>query len=266
RYIVQNGAGQLVLMCLVLVLVATLNRLVPRLVGWSACLALTLGVLLANSRALDVSLAGIIAILVLFGPSTGHTTLRARFKAVAASVVTGVLVLAALVQTAPGAALVGRAAEELVSGVVYSQDDPQAQFRLLAWAEAMARFAKNPIIGEGYGLPFTFENFEEDPRPHNTYLTFLYKTGVTGFVALIVVLARFFLRGWTAVRTFRDMREAGLLYALLLGLLAVFIAGNFSFVFESPYLASVVWLTMAIGYRMGWLLAVPGRLIVSGQV
>jgi len=47
--------------------------------------------------------------------------------------------------------------------------------------EALCRI---PLAGEGFGVPFIFDRLflENDPRPHNTFFTVLYKMGLAGFL------------------------------------------------------------------------------------
>jgi O-antigen ligase len=250
RYIVQNGAGTLVLMCLIFLLLATLNRLVPVLLGWLGTAVLGVGVFLANSRGLFVSLAAALLLVMVFGSSLKKQAILGRLKGLAGVLLIATLSLAVALQTKAGQELADRSLEEFVSGVLHSEDDPQAQFRFLAWVEALDRFSKSPVLGEGYGVPFTFDIFHSDPRPHNTFLTFLYKTGAVGFLVLAAILGRLFVRGGKTALRLRHYPQAGLLYGLLLGLVAVFCAGMFTFIFESPYLACVVWIAMAGCFRM----------------
>ena len=90
-----------------------------------------------------------------------------------------------------------RAETELVSGTLNYSDDPNATFRFMAWFEAFQRFAESPVLGEAYGIPFKFDLDESDARPHNTYLTVLYKMGVLGLMPLVLLLPSFQRSGWT---------------------------------------------------------------------
>src|SRR4029077_15468602 len=108
--------------------------------------------------------------------SSGKLRVSARsLRLLAGITVALLLVLWAASQTKAGTAMVERAGTELVSGTLNYSDDPNAKFRLVAWFEAFQRFSANPVLGEAYGIPFTFEFDAGDARPHNTYLTVLYK-------------------------------------------------------------------------------------------
>jgi len=150
-------------------------------------------------------------------------------------------------QTKAGAELLDTTATELVSGTVDYADDPNATFRLLAWAEAGERFAENPLLGEGFGVPFSFERTAFDVRPHNTFMTILYKMGLLGFLPLIVLLVTFQYRGWRSLRSFRQEPGALFLYVLLLAQLAMFVFGCLNLLLESPFMASIFWVILGVG-------------------
>ena len=109
-----------------------------------------------------------------------------------------------------------RAETELVSGTLNYSDDPNATFRLMAWFEAFQRFNDNPVLGEAYGIPFKFDLDESDARPHNTYLTVLYKMGVLGLMPLVLLLLIFQRTGWTHLRALNSAPEGVILYVLVI--------------------------------------------------
>lgn len=251
RYV---GLGVYILAALLGALLLTLNRQLPARLGWGLVCLYGCGVLLANARTLFVALAALLGIVVLFGVSAQRRARVVRWKLAAGTAAAAALVFVAVMQTQAGVALVERTAEELISGTLGYSDDPNAQFRFLAWAEAFGRFSNNPLLGEGYGVPFAFERSEGDARPHNTYLTVLYKMGLFGLLPLIILLARFYYRGLHTLRRWRHHSEALYLYALLLGHAAMSIFGLLNLLLESPHLASLYWLLIGVGLRMFLLL------------
>ncbi len=138
-----------------------------------------------------------------------------------------------------------------------------SQFRWDAWREARHRFAENPILGEGFGRPFVFYAhssgrwFVEDVRPHNTYLTVLYKMGVLGlavFAGLHLAFFQWVVRLWRAARA-----PEGRLHAAGYGaaLLALQVYGGLNLLLESPFTALVYWSLM--GIIVAWLERAPGE-------
>jgi len=125
---------------------------------------------------------------------------------VAATVLIGALTILFL-RTDTGRDFAERSSQELASGVLHSEEDANWQFRLYAWKEAWRRLRNILWPGEGYGIPFVFEMLpiDNDPRPHNTFLTVLYKMGLIGFLPLLLLLVHFF---WsTAGAAYRNLEN-----------------------------------------------------------
>jgi len=99
-------------------------------------------------------------------------------------------------------------------------------------------------------------------RPHNTFLTVLYKMGLIGFVPLAFFLGYFHWRGWRTVRAFRHQKESVVLYVLLVGNLAMCQFGLLNLLLESPFFASVFWLTIGIAIRTMHLLRSSSEALV----
>jgi hypothetical protein len=74
---------------------------------------------------------------------------------------------------------------------------------------------------------------------------------------LLGVLGTFFIKAFASVRRNRGRREAVLLYMTALGLASVCMTGVFTFIFESPFVSSMVWILVAAGFRMMALLNPP---------
>jgi O-antigen ligase len=161
-----------------------------------------------------------------------------------------VIVLLLMYSTVRGSKFLRQTNEELISGTVDYRDDANASFRFLAWAEAARRFVESPLVGEGFGVPFTFEDESVDVRPHNTFLTVIYKMGVMGFVPIVLLLTHLYFIGWRAIRRRRHHALSFLLYGFLLGHLSMSMFGMFNLLFESPFLGSVYWLSAGVAYRL----------------
>ncbi len=243
--------GVYVLVALVGVLIMMANGLIGRRVGWIFVGVFSLGLLLANARSLFVSLA-IVSLVALFVPKM----LRRRLRS--ARLVTALVVSAALVcsfvllflHLQAGRDFATRVADNFASGILHTNDDPYWQFRLMAWKEAWWRFQEYPPAGEGFGIPFNFDIWDNDPRPHNTFLTVLYKMGLLGFLPLLALLAYFFGLCVRAVHRNSENHRVSFLQALILAQVSFCVWGGADSVLESPYLASLFWVGMGLGLSM----------------
>ena len=155
-------------------------------------------------------------------------------------------------RTEAGRDFAERSTEELASGVLNSGEDPNWQFRLSAWKEAWRRFEEYPLAGEGFGVPLTFEGlpFDNDPRPHNTFLTVLYKMGLIGFLPLVALLVYFFWSTIAAAHCNLGSRRVALLQIVVLAQLAFLLYGAANLMLESPFLAALFWATWGLGLRI----------------
>jgi O-antigen ligase len=211
---------------------------------------LAAGVLLANARTIYVAAALVLPIMAFVGPTVKLQLSRRSLRLGAGIAVASITLLGAAMQTKAGAGLLNTTATELVSGTVNYADDPNATFRLLAWAEAGERFSQNPLLGEGFGVPFSFESTSFDVRPHNTFMTILYKMGLLGFLPVIFLVLIFQWRGWSSLRSFRRKPGTLFLYVLLLAQLAMTVFGCLNLLLESPFMGSIFWMILGVGMRV----------------
>ena len=87
----------------------------------------------------------------------------------------------------------------------------QGDSRFVLMRDALAEFAKHPVLGGGLGNFLALET----TVVHNTALWFLADFGLVGLVVLVGYLGTFFARAWFAYR-FAPDRERPLMLALLL--------------------------------------------------
>jgi O-antigen ligase len=120
----------------------------------------------------------------------------------------------------------------------------------MAWKEAQRRFEQYPPAGEGFGIPFNFDIWDNDPRPHNTFLTVLYKMGLLGFLPLLALLVYFFWLCVRAVHCNSENRRVSFLQTLILAQVSFCVWGGADSVLESPFLASLFWVGMGLGLGM----------------
>jgi O-antigen ligase len=243
--------GIYVLVSLVIVLMATANRLIRKKAGCILAVVFSLGLLLANTRSVFVSL-GTVLLFCLIVP--GLLRVKIRSASLVKALITAAMLVCAVVffslRLKTGRDFSTRVADEQSSGILHTSDDPYWQFRLAAWTEAWKRFEQYPPCGEGFGIPFVFDIYDNDARPHNTFLTVLYKMGLFGFLPFFAFLAYFFWGGLRAVLRNSANRGAVFLQIVILAQLSFCVYGGASFVVESPYLASLFWAGMGIGLRV----------------
>ncbi|HKV61113.1 MAG TPA: O-antigen ligase family protein [Candidatus Acidoferrum sp.] len=245
--------GIYILISLTGVIVAMACRQLPPRIAWILVCVLCIGLLLANARSLFISL-GVLCFLGLFAGILMHGKILVE-GSVSIFVTGAVMVCCAaflLFRSETGREFVERSVEDLASGVLNSAEDHNWQFRLSAWKEAWRRFEEYPLAGEGFGVPFSFEGLEleNDPRPHNTFLTVLYKMGLTGFLPLISLLIYSSWRGLHSLRHFKKTKHIGFLVIVLLAQSAFCLYGMANLLLESPFLASLFWTSSGLILRL----------------
>jgi O-antigen ligase len=243
--------GVYILISLVGVLILMANRLIRSRTGWFFAGVFSAGLLLANARSLFVSLA-IVLLVVLLVP--GLLRRKLRSARVVTTFATAAVLLSSLLflflQLRVGRDFTARVADNMASGILHTSDDAFWQFRLTAWEEARRRFEQYPPAGEGFGIPFNFDIWDNDPRPHNTFLTVLYKMGLLGFLPLIALLAYFFWFCLRAIRRNSGNRRLCFLQMLFLAQVSFCVWGGADSMLESPYLASLFWVGMGVALRI----------------
>jgi O-antigen ligase len=236
-------------LALVGVLVGTSKRLISYGAAWPLVLLFSVGVLLANARSLFVAIGIGLLTWLIVRRWTEHKTARAKtLRVFALTACIAATVLYGFSQTTSGERFIERTQDELVSGVLHATDDPNMEFRLLAWGEALARFFQHPLTGEGFGVPFVFSESDADPRPHNTFLTVLYKMGIVGEIALVGLLTYFVLLTVRALKRRRNERHVSYLHVILVLVIAFCTYGVVNLLLESPFLASVFWTLIGLGF------------------
>lgn len=251
RYI---AFGIWIAVALVGLVVMMLKRLLPTALGVPLAFLLVLGLMVSNARTLYVVLGIAGLLFLLAGRNLGRVNKKALIKVLAVVTIAIVATVTFLTQTKAGQDYVARESEQLVSGVARAEDDDNAQFRLLAWGEAMLRFIDQPVLGEGFGIPFTFELADSDPRPHNTYLTVLYKMGLTGILPLLFSLGYVLRKSAQVLRRHAEDPKVYMLHVLLLSQIMLCSYGVLNLLLESPFLASLFWLNLGMCWRAALLL------------
>ncbi|MFQ5682181.1 MAG: O-antigen ligase family protein [Candidatus Binatia bacterium] len=131
-----------------------------------------------------------------------------------------------------------------------------ARFRHDAWLEAWRRFSANPVFGEGFGKKFEFYDTGQrrwwisDVRPHNTYLTILYKMGVTGLAVFMVIHLVFYLNVYRALRRAPSQSARSMRLGFAAAFLGFQVYGFFNLLLESPFLAVGYWSLMGVIFSL----------------
>jgi len=243
--------GIYVLVALSGVLMMMSNRMIRARLGWICTGIFSLGLLLANARSLFVSLA-LVLVMVLLVPRLLHG--KIRLVSILATLVLGIVLACSfsflLFRMQTSRDFTTRVAGELDSGVLHSGEDPYWQFRLWAWKEAWKRFAEYPPGGEGFGVPFAFEIWDNDARPHNTFLTVLCKMGLIGFIPLFALLGCFFWSVFAALHRHRKKSRALFLQVGGAVQIVLCLYGMANLMLESPHLAALFWTAIGVDLRM----------------
>jgi O-antigen ligase len=269
--------GDYVLAAFLGILVATDRKVVGPVLGYSVAALLGIGVFLSNARTLYVELAFMLFLMAILRPGTWSKVRKIRLKALIIGSLVVAFGIGILAQTRVGSAFIDRSFEQLISGTVDYQDDPNAVFRLSAWAETLSLAAQHPLFGIGYGVildPFTFElakqgsaqqeySVHTDTRPHNTYLTVLYQMGLAGLIALLCLLFQFFGSGWKTLRRSQHDATSMWLYLALMAQLVMCLYGGFNLFLETPFLASIFWLGIGVAWRILYLSQLSEKIYVA---
>ena len=245
RYILVESYVALSFM---LVTIAVLGRRFSPMTGVPLLAFLAYGVLLANARTLYLGMGMGFGLLLLTG--VGKLKLKDLLKFAGIALLVVVIAVVALMQTREGERYAKRIGDQLVQGFLHPSGDDNAQWRLMAWAEAGQRFLAQPVLGEGFGIPFTFDLAKVDLKPHNIYLYILYKTGLVGFAVFAWLLFVPMRAAWRAMRNYKEHPEALALRALFVCAIFFFCWGALNPLIETPFLASMFWLDYGLMYRV----------------
>jgi O-antigen ligase len=272
-------AAALSMTAVVLVLLAGRRRHVPTLVAAVFGLGLSLGAALAEPWAVRVTslvhhrgAGGVIVCAALAAFALVVTPRRAaRSGAVAAvAVILATVLVVAVgeqshhVQASRNPATTG---QSIVSSVgdsfnpnAVSGDNANTRWRIAYWRYTVKRTLDEPLLGVGFGTPadFRWSNILYDARvgngadpndltpPHNSFLNILFRTGLVGFVPLVVLVAGAVLRTLRRLRNPSGAEERFLLLALLGCFCYTTITACLDVALEGPYMSMFFWSMLAL--------------------
>ena len=216
--------------------------------GWKSNLLIAccaLGLLLGNARSTDLVAAVALVLILITSAVLWKGISWVLIKTVLVAGATTILLVVIVLQTEAGQKFFEKSTDQIVSGFHY-EEDANAVFRFLAWAEAYRRFDESPIVGEGYGIPFVFALADNDPRPHNTYLTVLYKMGIVGFIPLVAILFEYYRRSLRGLYQLRELQRSTWLLLLISIQFSFCAYGALNLLLESPFLACLFWINIGM--------------------
>lgn len=139
--------------------------------------------------------------------------------------------------------------------VVSSSEDNSTEFRMTAWSNAMNYISERPLQGIGLGAPavlydpiYCSQGPDSDSNcgsPHNTFLTYLMRSGIIGLALFLTVNAVVWV---SALRSLKVASGKGVvrLWLMCLMLIGMLTYGVTSLLFESPYLAAQYWVLLGL--------------------
>jgi hypothetical protein len=137
---------------------------------------------------------------------------------------------------------------------VFSTTDPNAQFRLSFWGEAMRGSLHSPVVGAGFDpyptsiVPPETVGQENDPfpAPHNSFVAIAYRIGIIPFVIVIAVLGVLIGKGFRASKE-RDLPlDRAVCSALTAIVVYSGVTSAFNVFLEAPYAGPLFWTSVGL--------------------
>lgn len=215
------------------------------------------GVLLSNARTNYAAIGIMLAIAVFAAPKAHRKRVMRAAKPILRAAAVLAIILLALFETPLGSKFVSSDLRIAYQGLFTPERDPDAVWRLAAWAAAIQMFEAHPLVGVGYGEPFHFKfefdnrshQIKADTRPHNTYITVLYQMGLIGILPLAAILIHFFRRAFKYLRA--SLIVDPLCISVTVVQAALIVLGMFNLALETPFYGAIFWLNLGIGF---WLI------------
>lgn len=137
---------------------------------------------------------------------------------------------------------------------VFSTTDPNAQFRLSFWGEAMRRSLHSPVVGAGFDpfpasiVPPETVGQENDPfpAPHNSFVAIAYRIGILPFVIVIALLGMLIAKGFRASSERTLPLDRAVCSALTAIVVYAGITSAFNVFLEAPYAGPLFWTSVGL--------------------
>jgi len=133
------------------------------------------------------------------------------------------------------------------------EQDPNSAHRIAMWGQILHRTAGQPLLGEGFGPPFSaffgrkfYDYSERRLHPHNSFLWILNRMGIIGFGVFGLLMLRFYSSGIRAFKHMNAGKSKAYLLALLSSHLCISIFAFFNVVLEGPSMGIFFWIIMGM--------------------
>jgi hypothetical protein len=133
------------------------------------------------------------------------------------------------------------------------EQDPNSGHRIAMWGQMLHRTARQPVLGEGFGPPFSaffgrkfYDYSERRLHPHNSFLWILNRMGIIGFGVFCLLIMKFYSSGIRAYRRMNAGKSKAYLLALLSCHFCISIFGFFNVVLEGPSMGIFFWIIMGM--------------------
>jgi O-antigen ligase len=133
------------------------------------------------------------------------------------------------------------------------EKDPNSAHRMVMWNQILVRTAKQPLLGEGFGPPFSvfsgwkfYDYTERRLHPHNSFLWILNRMGIIGFGIFCFLILKFYSSGIRAYRRMNAGKHKAYLLAFLSSHFCISIFAFFNVVLEGPSMGISFWIVMGL--------------------
>jgi O-antigen ligase len=133
------------------------------------------------------------------------------------------------------------------------EKDPNSAHRMVMWSQILYRTAKQPVLGEGFGPPFSvfsgwkfYDYTERRLHPHNSFLWILNRMGIIGFGVFCFLILKFYSSGIRAYRRMNAGKYKAYLLAFLSSHFSIAIFAFFNVVLEGPSMGIFFWIVMGL--------------------
>jgi len=143
------------------------------------------------------------------------------------------------------------------STILTPEEDPNSLHRLAMWEEALNRTAREPLVGEGFGPPFSllasnkfYDYSEKRLHPHNSFLWILNRMGMIGFTIFFLLILKFYRSAIKAYKKMSPGKSKAYLLALMSCHVSISIFAFFNVVLEGPFMGIFFWIIMGLAMAL----------------
>jgi len=146
-----------------------------------------------------------------------------------------------------------------IPGHVKNESDNNTKWRLIVWKDSIVEVMEQPLFGMGFGKKFIPEtikkmgwggSWRDDEKgfqdPHNALVSILYRTGLIGLFAFLLIIYNFTIRTLRVLKETADPKIKAYIFALLICMLTVLTTSCFMVILEGPFMGIFMWVSMAL--------------------